>query len=55
MEEVVAVVMEGMLELCIGKEGTLEDWIEKVLEVMVGEVEGAEGIVMSCTVTVNAH
>ena len=48
-------VVEGMVELFIGKEGTLEDWIEDVSKMMVGKVEGAQGvvdvIVMSCTVT----
>ena len=47
--------VEGMAELIAGKEGTLEDWIEEVLEIMVGEVEGAEGvvdmIVMTCAAT----
>ena len=55
MEEVVAVVVEGMLGLFAGEEGTLEDCIEEVSEMMVGEVEGAAGavdvIVMSCEVT----
>ena len=43
-----------MVELFAGEEGTLEDWIEEVLEIMVGEVEGEEGvvavIVMTCAV-----
>ena len=47
-------VVEGMVELFAGVVCTLEDWIEEVSEMMVGEVEGAEGvvdvIVMSCTV-----
>ena len=48
-------VVEGFVELFASEEGTLEDWIEEVSEMMVGEAEGEEGvvdvIVMSCTVT----
>ena len=55
VQEVVADVVTGMVELFAGEEGTLGNWIEDVSEKMVGEVEGAEGvvdmIVMSCTVT----
>ena len=51
-------VVEGMVELFAGEEGTLEGWIEEVSE-MVGEVEGSEGavdvIVMSCAVTDDQH
>ena len=55
VEDVEADVVAGMVELFAGEEGTLEDWIEEIPEMVVGEVEGAEGvvnvIVMSCTVT----
>ena len=50
-------VVEGVVEHFAGEEGILEDWIEEVSEMIVGEVEGEEGvvdvIVMSCTVTDN--
>ena len=49
--------MKGMVELFIREEGTLEDLIEEVSEMMAGKVAGAEGvmdmIVMSSAVTVN--
>ena len=45
VEEVVASVLEGMVVPFIGEEGTLEDWIEKASERMVGKVEGAGGVV----------
>ena len=38
-------VLEGMVELFAGEEGTSEDWIKDVSEMIVGEVEGAEGVV----------
>ena len=55
VEDVVADVVEGMVELFAVEEGTLEDWIEEIPEMMVGEAEGEEGVVdvieLSCTVT----
>ena len=33
-------VVEGMVKLFVGEEGTLVDQIEEVSETMVGEVEG---------------
>ena len=38
-------VLEGMVELFAGEEGTSEDWIKDVSEMIGGEVEGAEGVV----------